>query len=156
MPRTRLSYKIRFRDVIPVWEHALENDGCTMRTNSDNETTTYIFRLNQYRKMKRDDSPNGEIMEDHFVVRRGDLCIYIDKRPMLDLMTRLTKLDGSPIDLPPAPQEHPEMVRIAAEQEARRISNEQAKMSDAELKVVREAEEQREASERRKISFGLE
>jgi len=100
MPRKRLDPTIRFDDVVPVWNTALRDGGGLVRTNSDNESISLIYRLNQYRKIVREDEPAGWTEMDRYVVRKGNLCVEIERRMPIDLLTRMTKLDGTPISAP--------------------------------------------------------
>ncbi len=100
MPRKRLDPTIRFDDVVPVWNAALRDGGGLVRTNSDNESISLIYRLNQYRKIVREDEPAGWTEMDRYVVRKGNLCVEIERRMPINLLTRMTKLDGTPISAP--------------------------------------------------------
>jgi len=102
MPRKRLDPTIRFDDVVPVWNAALRDGGGLIRTNSDSESISLIYRLNQYRKIVREDEPAGWTDMDRYVVRKGHLCVEIARRIPVDLTARMTKLDGTPISPPRA------------------------------------------------------
>lgn len=107
MPRKRLDPSIRFDDVVPVWETVLRDNGAVLRTNSDNETIALVYRLNQYRKIVREDAVMGWTELDRYVVRRGNLCVEIERRMPIDLTKRMTKLDGSPSTTAPTTRATP-------------------------------------------------
>jgi hypothetical protein len=93
----RLDPTLRFSDVVPVWEQILRDKGGVLETDSDNETIALIYRLNQYRKIVREQSDKGWTDYDRYVVRRGRLCVHIEPRMNINLIARMTRLDGSPI-----------------------------------------------------------
>ena len=99
MPAKRQDPSIRFADITKIWEAALSDGGTLFDTTSDNETIAVIYRLNQYRKIIREQDPVGWTEMDRFVVRRGRFCIEIVPRYIPDFAARLRKLDGTPSTL---------------------------------------------------------
>ena len=107
MPRNRQDPSIRFADVIKIWEAAVKDHGTAFDTYNDAETTTFIYRLNQYRKIVRDQSYEGWTEMDRYVVRRGEMRITIEPRYVPDFSTRLHKLDGTPSTIYEPPKSSP-------------------------------------------------
>lgn len=107
MPRKRLDPTLRYSDVVPVWQHALANGGGTITVDSDTQANYLLHRLNQYRALIRQDAPHGWVEHDRYIVRQGNLCVHIETRPQLDLMARMTRLDGTPLDSTAPPSTAP-------------------------------------------------
>jgi len=148
----------RFSDVVPLWEVALRDDGIMIPTSSDADTETLVFRLNRYRVLIRANSPYGLCEHDQFVVRRGNFCVTIARRPGQAWLARATKLDGSPIsspldNVPVSP--FTEMADRYSAVMAKQTAGEP--LSEAEQRLARELDKAREADERRKTrGLGLD
>jgi hypothetical protein len=132
MPRVRLDPSLRFSDVVPVWEQALAEKGGRIETDTENETIALIYRLNQYRKVVREESFKGWTDMDRYVVRKGDLCVHIEPRATIDLMSRMTRLDGEPIT---PRQGQPSKLDEVAKQ----LIDTDAKVSASDKKLIEEA-----------------
>ncbi len=133
MPRKRLDPTIRFDDVVPVWNAALRDGGGLVRTNSDNESISLIYRLNQYRKIVREDEPAGWTEMDRYVVRKGNLCVEIERRMPINLLTRMTKLDGTPISAPRVMSSPLDETAAQYVQEGNLINNDEDDEDDSNL-----------------------
>lgn len=99
MARPRLSLNLRFKDIIPIWDAVERDDGGAIACASTNDAIALVYRLNQYRKLLRESADLGTTMLDAFVIRRHDDQVVIEPRPTFDL-SRMTKLDGTPISPP--------------------------------------------------------
>jgi len=135
MPRRRLDPTLRFGDVVPVWNRALEEGGGIISTPDDNATIALVYRLNQYRKAVREEAPNGWTDLDRYIVKRGDLCVHIEPRITTDLVSRMTRLDGSPLpvrELKPSPLDHA-VPRLLEEESD--LSAEQRKLLEESAKL---------------------
>lgn len=138
MPKYRQDPSIRFADVIKIWEAAMKDGGTAFETFTDAETTTFIYRLNQYRKIIRDQSPAGWTDMDRFVVRRGEFTVTIEPRYVPDFSTRLRKLDGSPSTIYDQPKPNP------LDQSAKRLlddPSEEPTYTAEQQKLLREVQE---------------
>jgi len=79
--------------------------GVSFTAPSDNAAVNIVYRLNQYRKILRENSDYEHTSLDSYVVRRTGAQIEIAPRPTFDLSTMRT-LDGQPIETliePPKP-----------------------------------------------------
>ncbi len=104
MGRTKQNPVERFSDILPLWQAAEIKGGVVFTAPSDNAAVNLVYRLNQYRKIMRQNSDYDHTSLDSYVVRRDGATIEIAPRPTFDLSTMRT-LDGKPIDsLIPPPQ----------------------------------------------------
>ena len=107
MPRPKQNPAERFRDVIPLWTAVEQQGGVVFSAPNENTAINIVYRLNQYRKILREDSDYGYTPLDGYVVQRESYRITIKPRPKYDLSTMRT-LDGRPIESLQATQIRPE------------------------------------------------
>ena len=97
MPRPKQNPAERFRDIIPLWTAVEQQGGVVFSAPNENTAINIVYRLNQYRKILREDSDYGYTPLDGYVVQRESYRIVIKPQPKYDLSTMRT-LDGRPIE----------------------------------------------------------
>jgi hypothetical protein len=97
MARPRKNPVERFSDILPLWSAAELRGGILFTAPSPNTAANIVYRLNQYRKIVRENSDREHTSLDTYVIRRNGAVIEIAPRPTFDLST-MTTLDGRPID----------------------------------------------------------
>jgi hypothetical protein len=97
MARPKQNPTERFRDIIPLWTAVEQQGGVVFSAPNSNTAINIVYRLNQYRKLLREDSEYGYTALDGYVVQRDGYRVVIKPRPSYDLSTMRT-LDGRPIE----------------------------------------------------------
>ena len=127
MARPRKNPVERFSDILPLWTATELRGGVTFTAPSDNAAVNIVYRLNQYRKIMRENSDYDYTSLDKYVVRRIGAQIEIAPRPTFDLSTMRT-LDGKPIETliePPQPSKYgtfdPNNIRPLDAEEQKRV-----------------------------------
>lgn len=103
MARPTLNPNARFAHEKAIWEAAITNNGTLWHAKNNNDAIRITMRLNMYRKLLRQQSPDGLIYEDYYIVSRKDNMIAIKKRPPIEGYG--TTLDGRPLKTPEQVQE---------------------------------------------------
>lgn len=91
-----MSLDIQFSDVLPLWEHALAEQGGTLALDSEREAIHILHRLNIARKRMRD--RDGLSPFDLYTVSRKGSVLTIKLREQVDL-TKFKPLSGEALEL---------------------------------------------------------